>query len=198
MLSPHMKLIGKIKRMLIEGPEYCLEEVGKFSNLVNKLNIHTFSLSSKQLNFMCCVNKLKKEMLADAPLFLFVNMAKQQNQKAISTLFDEIWLLKEHMRMHEGNLAAFFYEEETIGYQMLEPGHDLSKLKMRAKEIKENIQEDIIKLLDKRRTLMAREMEMEELGKDLSTIIDKQNIANSFMETICNLWIAATEAGNLM
>jgi hypothetical protein len=184
--------------MLIEGPEYCLEEVGKFSNLVNKLNIHTFSLSSKQLNFMCCVNKLKKEMLADAPLFLFVNMAKQQNQKAISTLFDEIWLLKEHMRMHEGNLAAFFYEEETIGYQMLEPGHDLSKLKMRAKEIKENIQEDIIKLLDKRKTLMTREMEMGELGKDLSTIIDKQNIANSFMETICNLWIAATEAGNLM
>jgi hypothetical protein len=184
--------------MLIEGPEYCLEEVGKFSNLVNKLNIHTFSLSSKQLNFMCCVNKLKKEMLADAPLFLFVNMAKQQNQKAISTLFDEIWLLKEHMRMHEGNLAAFFYEEETIGYQMLEPGHDLSKLKMRTKEIKENIQEDIIKLLDKRRTLMAREMEMGELGKDLSTIIDQQNIANSFMETIWNLWIAATEAGNLM
>ena len=198
MLSPHMKLIGKIKRMLIEGPEYCLEEVGKFSNLVNKLNIHTFSLSSKQLNFMCCVNKLKKEMLADAPLFLFVNMAKQQNQKAISTLFDEIWLLKEHMRMHEGNLAAFFYEEETIGYQMLEPGHDLSKLKMRTKDIKENIQEDIIKLLDKRKTLMTREMEMGELGKDLSTIIDKQNIANSFMETICNLWIAATEAGNLM
>jgi hypothetical protein len=198
MLSPHMKLIGKIKRMLIEGPEYCLEEVGKFSNLVNKLNIHTFSLSSKQLNFMCCVNKLKKEMLADAPLFLFVNMAKQQNQKAISTLFDEIWILKEHMRMHEGNLAAFFYEEETIGYQMLEPGPDLSKLKMRAKEIKENIQEDIIKLLDKRKTLMTREMEMGELGKDLSTIIDKQNIANSFMETICNLWIAATEAGNLM
>ncbi|WJX67753.1 hypothetical protein P8452_52194 [Trifolium repens] len=102
------------------------------------------------------------------------------------------------MCMHEGNLAAFFYEEETIGYQMLEPGHDLSKLKMRTKEIKENIQEDIIKLLDKRRTLMAREMEMGELGKDLSSIIDKQNIANSFMETICNLWIAATEAGNLM
>jgi hypothetical protein len=81
---------------------------------------------------------------------------------------------------------------------MLEPGHDLSKLKMRTKDIKENIQEDIIKLLDKRRTLMAREMEMGELGKDLSTIIDKQNIANSFMETIWNLWIAATEAGNLM
>jgi hypothetical protein len=81
---------------------------------------------------------------------------------------------------------------------MLEPRHDLSKLKVRTTEIKENIQEDIIKLLVKRRTLMAREMEMRELGKDLSTIIDKQNIANSFMETICNLWAAATEAGNLM
>jgi hypothetical protein len=184
--------------MFIEGPEYCLEEVGKFTNLVNKLNIHAFSLSPEQLNFMCCVSNLKKEMLADAPLFLFVNIAQQENHKAISMLFDEIWFLKEDMRMYEGNLAAFFHEEQTIGHQMLDPGNDIPKLKVRRSEIKDNIQEDIIKLLIKRRTLMDRQAEMRELGKDLSTIIDKQNIANSFMEAIRNLWTDATDAGNLL
>jgi uncharacterized protein YaaW (UPF0174 family) len=198
MLSPHIKLIRKIKRMLIEGPEYCLEEVAKFTNLVNKLNIHSFSLSSEQLNFMLCVNKLKKEMLADAPLLLFVNIAQQQNQRAISMLFDEIWFLKEDMRMYEGSLAAFFHEEDIIGHQLLDPGHDTFKLKVRISEIKDNIQEDIIKLLIKRKTLMDREAEMRELGKDLSTIIDKQKIASSFMEAIRNLWTAATDAGNLL
>jgi transcriptional regulator CtsR len=184
--------------MIIEDPEYCLEEVGKFTNLVNKLNVHSSSLSSEQLNFMCCVNKLKKEMLADAPLFLFVNIAQQQNHKAISMLFDEIWLLKEDMRMYEGSLAAFFHEEDTIGHQMLDPGHNASKLKVRRSEIKDYIQEDIIKLLIKRKTLMDREAEMRELGKDLSTIIYKENIANSFMEAIRNLWTDATDAGNLL
>jgi hypothetical protein len=46
--------------------------------------------------------------------------------------------------------------------------------------------------------IMAREIEMGELGKDLSAIIDKQNIANSFMEAIRNLWTDATDAGNLL
>jgi hypothetical protein len=45
---------------------------------------------------------------------------------------------------------------------------------------------------------MDREAEMRELGKDLSTIIDKQKIASSFMEAIHNLWTAATDAGNLL
>jgi hypothetical protein len=39
---------------------------------------------------------------------------------------------------------------------------------------------------------------MRELGKDLSTIIYKENIANSFMEAIRNLWTDATDAGNLL
>ncbi|KAK2397672.1 hypothetical protein QL285_059224 [Trifolium repens] len=197
MVPTNTTLIRKIKKMLTKGPDACLEEIEKFSCLVNKLNVNSPNLSAKEHDFIGCLKRLEKEMVVDAPLILLVEVALEQNHKAVSDLFEKIWFLKEDMRMYESNLAALFHEENTILCQMSKAENELTKLKMRITEIKDNIQEDVIKLLNKRRTLMVRKTEMRELGEDLSLILDTQKVANTLMQAIHNLWTAARDAGNL-
>jgi chromosome segregation ATPase len=122
-------------------------------------------------------------MIADAVFIWWIEEGLEQNCKTMSALLKEIESAEEEMRMHEKNLAAFCYEEKTTNSE--------DKLK----ELKNSIQEEIINLLLKRRTLNNLETELEELRDDLSVLNEKLDIVHNLKNTIETLWGIAIDAG---
>jgi hypothetical protein len=100
--------------------------------------------------------------------------------------------------MHAGNLAAFFHEEKTIAMEIPNSDHQLAKLKERSIEIKNNITEDITKLLLKRQTLMILKTEMGKIGQEGSIILTERKIANLLKQTIHSKWTDAINASKLI
>ncbi|KAK2397670.1 hypothetical protein QL285_059223 [Trifolium repens] len=198
MASAETKLINKVRKMLLKGPEHCFNEILKFSGLVTELEAYAWSLSSEQNQFLNCLIRFREDLVADAPFIWSIKEAMEQNRGTMSYIFREIWSLKEEIGMHEGNLATLSHEEKTIAYQATNSDQDLAKLKDRIAEIKNNIQEDTTNALIKREILMVLKAEMCDLGEDLYMLMNKSKIANSFKQTIENFWTATIDAINLL
>ncbi|MCI63229.1 hypothetical protein A2U01_0084486, partial [Trifolium medium] len=58
------------------------------------------------------------------------------------------------MHMYEGTLATSFDEEDMLDHQTEKLQGELAELKEKKRKLKEDIRDDITKLLEKRRTLL--------------------------------------------
>ncbi|KAK2436847.1 hypothetical protein QL285_021813 [Trifolium repens] len=122
--------------MLKKGPLYCLRKIRKFSLAVHHLHLHSWSLSSKEFNFLYYVSLFQNETKIRAPLIFFVEEALSRNQKPVAALLDEMSSVKETMRMYHNNLARYIHEYKVIDGQSTKINCDLGKLQEKIKIIK--------------------------------------------------------------
>ncbi|KAK2428455.1 hypothetical protein QL285_026976 [Trifolium repens] len=175
--------------MLKKGPLYCLRKIRKFSLAVHHLHVHSWSLSSKEFNFLNCVSLFQNEMKIRAPfIFFFVEEALSKNQKAVAALLDEMSSVKEGMRMYHSNLAGYIHEYKVMDGQSTKINCDLEKLEEKIKKIKNSIHKDTSNLVIKTIILKTLEAEMKDLEEDLSVLMEKAKIAESYRQSICDLW----------
>ncbi|KAK2429007.1 hypothetical protein QL285_027483 [Trifolium repens] len=174
--------------MLKKGPLYCLRKIRKFSLAVHHLHVHSWSLSSKEFNLLNCVSLFQNEMKIRAPLIFFVEEALSKNQKAVAALLDEMSFVKEGMRMYHSNLAGYIHEYKVMDGQSTKINCDLGKLEEKIKKIKNSIHEDTANLVIKTIILKTLEAEMKDLEEDLSVLMEKAKIAESYRQSICDLW----------
>ncbi|KAK2436220.1 hypothetical protein QL285_021224 [Trifolium repens] len=174
--------------MLKKGPLYCLRKIRKFSLAVHHLHVHSWSLSSKEFNFLNCVSLFQNEMKIRAPLIFFVEEALSKNQKAVAALLDEKSSVKEGMCMYHSNLAGYIHEYKVMDGQSTKINCDHGKLEEKIKKIKNSIHEDTANLVIKTIILKTLEAEMKDLEEDLSVLMEKAKIAESYRQSICDLW----------
>jgi hypothetical protein len=117
MASAETKVINKVRKMLLKGPDHCFNAILKFSGLVTQLEAHAWSLSTEQNQFLNCLIRLREEMVADAPFIFSIKEDIEQNRRAMWYILREICSLKEEIEIYEGNLATLSHEEKTIIYQ---------------------------------------------------------------------------------
>ncbi|KAK2369301.1 hypothetical protein QL285_082445 [Trifolium repens] len=184
--------------MLKKGPLYCLRKIGKFSLAVHHLHLHSWSLSSKEFDFLYYVSRFRNETKIRAPLIFFVEEALSKNQKAVAALLDEMSSVKETMRMHQNNIVGYIHEYKVIDGQSTKINCDLGKLQEKIQKIKNSIHEDTTNLVIKTITLKTLEAEMKDLGEDLFVLMDKAKIAENYRQTICDLWDITTKAARFV
>jgi ATP-dependent Lon protease len=180
------KTIRRVKRMLLKGPEHCFEVVHSLSSLINEFDDYTWNLSSKEKHFLRCLITLRMEIVADTPFIKFVQGALQQNHREASDLFEEMGRVKEDMLMYEDNLVVLFDQESTVIDEDL------------AKEIKADIQGNIVEVLNKRQRVLELKAQMKDLGEDLSELMDRLKIVDAFKKKIHDNWKAATDAAAML
>jgi hypothetical protein len=173
--------------MLEQGPDDLLSETEEFSTLVDDLRGCEWQLPPCEKDFLHSLIYLREEMVADAPFITLVEEAERLNQELLSGVFDQIWMTKEGMRMYEGNLTAFFHEEEMIDRRAGKIQGELAKLQGEKEDLQRSIRQDVANLLEKRETLLALKARQRELGEALSGVMDDMNLVNHCRRVIEDL-----------
>ena len=90
--------------------------------------------------------------------------------------------------MYHSNLAGYIHEYKVMDGQSTKINCDLGKLEEKIKKIKNSIHEDTTNLVIKTIILKTLEAEMKDLEEDLSVLMEKAKIAESYRQSICDLW----------
>jgi chromosome segregation ATPase len=93
-------------------------------------------------------------MIKDFPFIMAVEESRCHSQRTNATIFDEMWLVKEGMRMYESNLATCFDEEDNLDHQLAKLRAEIDQLEAKKCQLRKDIKDDIARLLEKRRTLL--------------------------------------------
>jgi predicted nucleic acid-binding Zn-ribbon protein len=111
-----------------------------------------------------------------------------------AAIFDEMWLVKEGMRMYEGTLAASFDEEDSIEHRLARARVEIEQLEEKKRKLKQDIRDDVAKLLEKRRTLLELQDRQRTYVADVSNVHGDLKIARECRRKIEELWDNAREA----
>ncbi|GAU50472.1 hypothetical protein TSUD_137250 [Trifolium subterraneum] len=186
--SPVMSVINSLKQMLDMEPDDLLQEVDPFSNLVDDLQSHSWGLSPLETEFLQRLRRLRGEVVADAPFINLVEEAEVHYHEMASGVFDQIWLTKEGMRVHEGTLAALFNDEEMIDKRAVKLEVEIQSLQEEKRLLQEDIKQDIAKLLEKRRDMLYLKEKKNKLGEMLSEITDDLKLVRHCKRSIGEKW----------
>jgi hypothetical protein len=173
-----------------------LESAGEFCVLVGDLEEEKDNISPSELLFLERCVTFKEKLLKDAPFIFSVECADLQSHRVTAAMNDETWYTKEAMRMYEATLSASFDEEEKIKTMEHRLEVEAAKLKERKKLLRKDIQEDITKLLKKRKSLLELQIQQRRMGRTLSQIGEDLEVAQASKEALTTQWTAAMEAGD--
>ncbi|KAK2444735.1 hypothetical protein QL285_008799 [Trifolium repens] len=182
--------------MLKKGHIYCLRKFRKFSLAVNNLHLHSWSLSSREFDFLQHASRFRDETMVRAPLIIFVEKEFSKKQKAVAALLDEVSSVKQSQCMYYNNLAGYIHKYKEIHDQSTQI--NCEQFEEKIQELKNSIHEDIANLVIKTITLKVLKAEMKDLKKDLSVLMDRAKIAESYRQTLCDLWDMATKIAKLV
>jgi hypothetical protein len=135
-------------------------------------------------------------MIKDFPFISAVEESRCHSQRANATIFDEMSLVKEGMRMYESTLAVSFDEEDSIDRQITKMRLELGQLEEKRDRLKRDIKEDIAKLLEKRRVLLELQDRQRIHGEAASNVHGDLEIARECRRKIGELWDSARDAAN--
>jgi hypothetical protein len=131
-----------------------------------------------------------------APLIIFVEKEFSKKQKAVAALLDEVSSVKQSQCMYYNNLAKYIHEYKEIHDQSTQI--NCEQFEEKIQELKISIHEDIANLVIKTITLKVLKAEMKDLKKDISVLMDRAKIAESYRQTLCDLWDMATKIAKLV
>ncbi|GAU24587.1 hypothetical protein TSUD_289480 [Trifolium subterraneum] len=155
--SAPASLIASLKAILGDGPEDLLEKAEEFSSLVDSLREFSWRLNPQETLFLQRLLRLKAEVTADLPFIQVVEDAQFDSHEETTSLFEEIWVVKENMRMYENTLAAFFDEEDALENQRARLRGELADVEDKKDKLQEDIKADVSNLLEQRRKLFDLE-----------------------------------------
>ncbi|GAU40158.1 hypothetical protein TSUD_292630 [Trifolium subterraneum] len=191
--SPVMTIINPLKQVLDMEPDDLLQEVAPFSSLVDDLQNQSWRLSPLEAEFLQRLLRLREELVADAPFINLVEEAEVHYHEMASGVFDQIWLTKESMRMHEGTMAALFNNEEMIDKRAAKLEGEIQRLQEEKRLLQEDIKQDIAKLLEKRRDMLDLKDKQNKLGEMLSEITDDLKLVRRCKRSIEDKWVEAKD-----
>jgi predicted trehalose synthase len=135
-------------------------------------------------------------MIKDFPFISAVEESRCHSQRTNATIFDEMWLVKEGMRMYESTLAASFDEEDSIEHRLAKLQVEIEQLKEKKRKLEKDVRDDVAKLLEKRRTLLELQDRQRTHALDASNVHGDLKIARECRRNIEELWDNAREAAN--
>ncbi|KAK2444495.1 hypothetical protein QL285_015520 [Trifolium repens] len=130
MASNVASLIDTLRSLLLQDHEDLMDDYEDFASMVTNLRDYSWQLTPPQHEFLDCLLSLRDRMIKDFPFISAVEESRCHSQRTNAAIFDEMWLVKEGMRMYESTLAASFDEEDSIE-------HQLAKMQMEIEQLKE-------------------------------------------------------------
>jgi hypothetical protein len=189
-------LINALRSLLLQDPEDLMDDYEDFASMVTNLRDYSWRLTPPQHEFLDCLLSLRDRMIKDFPFISAVEEARCHSQRTNAAIFDEMWLVKEGMRMYEGTLAASFNEEDFIKHQLAKMQMEIEQLEEKKRKLEEDIRGDIAKLLAKRRTLLELQDRQRTHAVDASNVHGDLEVARECRMKIEELWDSAREAAN--
>jgi hypothetical protein len=148
-------LINVLRSLLLQDPEDFMDDYEDFASMVTNLRDYSWRLTPPQHEFLDCLLSLRDRMIKDFPFISAVEESRCHSQRTNAAIFDEMWLVKEGMRMYESILAASFDEEDSIKHQLAKMQMEIEQLKEKKHKLEKDIRDDVAKLLEKRHTIWS-------------------------------------------
>jgi hypothetical protein len=189
-------LIDTLRSMLLQGPEDLMDDYEDFASMVTNLRDYSWRLTPPQHEFLDCLLVLRDRMIKDFPFISAVEESRCHSQRTNAAIFDEMWLVKEGMRMYESTLAASFDEEDFVEQQLAKMRLEVVQLEEKKSRLKKDIKDDVTKLLEKRRTLLQLQDRQRVHGEDLSNVYGDLEVARECRRKIEELWDNARDAAS--
>jgi predicted trehalose synthase len=196
MASNVASLIDALRSLLLQDPEDLMDDYEDFASMVTNLRDYSWRLTPPQHEFLDCLLSLRDQMIKDFPFISAVEESRCHIQRTNAAIFDEMWLVKEGMRMYESTLAASFDEEDSIEHQLAKMQIEIEQLKEKKRKLEKDIRDDVAKLLEKRRTLLELQDRQRTHALDASIVHGDLEIARECRRKIEELWDNAREAAN--
>jgi hypothetical protein len=196
MASTVDSLIDALKSLLLQDPEDLMEDYEDFASLATNLRNFSWRLTPPQHEFLDSVLVLRDQMIKDFPFILAVEESRCHSQRTIAAIFDEMWLTKEGMRMYESNLAVSFDQEEEVDHQLTKLRAEVDQLETKKRRLKDEIRDDMARLLEKRRALLELQDRMRIHDGHTSNVHGDLEIARECRNKIQALWDSAREAAD--
>ncbi|KAK2362240.1 hypothetical protein QL285_087318 [Trifolium repens] len=189
-------LIDTLRSMLLQGPEDLMDDYEDFASMVTNLRDYSWRLTPPQHEFLDCLLVLRDRMIKDFPFISAVEESRCHSQRTNAAIFDEMWLVKEGMRMYESTLAASFDEEDFVEQQLAKMRLEVVQLEEKKSRLKKDIKDDVTKLLEKRRTLLQLLDRQRVHGEDSSNVYGDLEVARECRRKIEELWDNARDAAS--
>ncbi|KAK2371901.1 hypothetical protein QL285_073101 [Trifolium repens] len=197
MVSSVTSLIDALKTLLSQAPEDLMDDYEDFASMVTNLRDYSWRLTPPQHELLECLLALRDRMIKDFPFISAVEEARCHSQRTNAAIFDEMWLVKEGMRVYESTLAASFDEEDSMEHQLAKMRMEIEHLEERKRTLKRDIKDDVAKLLEKRRTLLELQNRQRAHSEDASNVHGDLEIARECRRKIGELWDNARDAAGL-
>jgi hypothetical protein len=196
MASSVASLIYALRTLLLQEPEDLMDDYEDFTSMVTNLRDYSWRLTPPQHEFLGYLLALRDRMIKDFPFIMAVEESRCHSQRTNAAIFDEMWLVKEGMRMYESNLAVCFDEEDNLKHQLAKLRAEIDQLEAKKCKLKKDIKDDITRLLEKRRTLLELQDRLRVHGEDAANVHGDLEIARECRQKIEELWDNAREAAN--
>jgi hypothetical protein len=196
MASTVASLIDALRSLLLQDPEDLMDDYEDFASMVTNLRDYSWRLTPPQHEFLNRLLSLRDRMIKDFPFIMAVEESRCHSQRTNAAIFDEVWLVKEGMRMYESNLAVCFDEEDNLDHQLAKLRAKIDQLEAKKCKLKKDIKDDIVRLLDKRRTLLELQDRLRVHGEYASNVHGDLEIARECRKKIGELWDNARDAAN--
>jgi TolA-binding protein len=197
MVSSVTSLIDALKTLLSQAPEDLMDDYEDFASMVTNLRDYSWRLTPPQHELLECLLALRDRMIKDFPFISAVEEARCHSQRTNAAIFDEMWLVKEGMRVYGSTLAASFDEEDSMEHQLAKMRMEIEHLEERKRTLKRDIKDDVAKLLEKRRTLLELQNRQRAHSEDASNVHGDLEIARECRRKIGELWDNARDAAGL-
>ncbi|KAK2457119.1 hypothetical protein QL285_004423 [Trifolium repens] len=196
MASTIASLIDALRSLLLQDPEDLMDDYEDFASMVTNLRDYSWRLTPPQHEFLDCLLSLRDRMIKDFPFIFAVEESRYHSQRTNAAIFDEMWLVKEGMRMYESTLAASFDEEDSIEHRLANMQVEIEQLKEKKRKLERDIRDDVARLLEKRHTLLELQDRQRTHAVDASNVHGDLEIAQECRKKIGELWDNAREAAN--
>ncbi|MCI02522.1 hypothetical protein A2U01_0023555 [Trifolium medium] len=140
--APEIPVIRSLRRLLCDGPTILLKNAEEFSDRVDELKGYAWRLSSKEMNFLEQVLRLRQELALDVPFFEVVEGDERRYQRAINGHRQEMWRARETIGTYESTLAASLAEDEFVSKRINAAECDLINLMQKKECLQAEIQGD--------------------------------------------------------
>jgi hypothetical protein len=194
MASSVASLIDALRSLLLQDLEDLMDDYEDFASMVTNLRDYSWRLTPPQHEILGCLLALRDRVIKDFPFIMAVEESRCHSQRTNAAIFDKMWLVKEGMRMYESNLAVCFDEEDNLEHQLAKLRAEIDQLEAKKCQLKKDIKDDIMRLLEKRRTLLELQDRLRVHDEDVVYVHGDLEIARECRQKIEELWDNVREA----
>ncbi|PNX84535.1 hypothetical protein L195_g040597 [Trifolium pratense] len=168
--SPVSPVIKRLYCMLCIDTEELMENFDDFSKFMKELNDYALRLNKEEKRFLDSVLRLQKALTSDASFVIVVENVKECHIEVSEAVNNQIEIVKETMEVQEEILGICFNEEKRVDDRLEFLQKEVKPLLKRKKALQGEFQDNVTKLISRRRFLVDLPEKQKELGEDMKPI----------------------------